>query len=440
MSFLHDSSCECVKSELDLFSVPPTQVSVESAIVQEFQPLAALTHLLPVEFCVLGSGQEYIDLANMQLYVRAKITRANGTNIDDTDIVAPVNLTLHSLFSEVDLKLNDTTVTSNNNTYAYRAYLETLLSYGLDAKDSQLTCSLYYKDSSRHMDVAEVAGAGATNEGLVTRYGYFQGSRICDMMGRLHLDLCFQERLVPSDVGLRLRLVRNKDAFCLMAAGQAPAYRLQITDCKLYVRKVRLSPSVYVAHGKALEISNAKFPIERIVCKTFTVPMGNLDFSQENIFSGQLPTRLVVAMCDNDAFNGSYAKNPFNFKHYTLSQLKLYLDGQPQSIIPLDTDFANGQYLRAYLSLFESTGKLGKDEGIDITRSDYGHGYTIFGWDLTPDASERDHVNLIREGTVRLDAKFATPLPNCINVLVYAEFDSIVEIDRHRNVLIDFGS
>jgi hypothetical protein len=429
-----------LKSELDLFSVPPTQTSIESGTIAEYNPISSIVHGLPIEFSVTGGGNDYIDIANTQLFVSAKITRANGDNIDDTDQVGPVNLAIHSLFSEVDLRLNDTLVSSTNNTYAYRAYLETLLSYGPDAKASQLTAAMYYKDTAGHMDVGNTSGANARNAGLVTRFGYFQGSRVIDMMDKLHLDLCFQERLIPSDVGIRLRLVRNKDAFCLMSAAAQPTYKIQIMDCKLYVRKVRLSPSVFVAHAKALDVGNAKYPINRVVCKTFNCPQGNLEFSQECLFSGQLPTRLLVSMVDTDSYNGTYAKNPYNFKHYEMTQLRLYLDGQPQTISPIEVDFANNQYIRGFLSIFSGTNKLGKDEGIDINRSEYAQGYTIVAWDLTPDMAERDHLNLNKEGTVRLDCKFRNALPVTINVIVYAEFESILELDRNKNVLCDYSS
>src|SRR6218665_1081363 len=72
---------------------------------------------------------------------------------------------------------------------------------------------------------------------------------------------------------------------------------------------------------------NAKFLIRRVVCETFTIPGGNLDETQESLFTGQLPTRIVIGCVDNEAFNGSYKKNPYNFKHMNLSQLKIYLDG-----------------------------------------------------------------------------------------------------------------
>src|SRR4029077_21198163 len=138
----------CTKSELDLFTVPPTQTSIESGSYVEYNPISSIADGVPIEFVVGGSGQDYLDLANTQLYVRAQILQGDGTAIDNTHHVGPVNLTLHSLFSEVDLKLNGTLLSSTNNTYPYRAYIETLLSYGPPAKKSQLTASLYYRDEA----------------------------------------------------------------------------------------------------------------------------------------------------------------------------------------------------------------------------------------------------------------------------------------------------
>src|SRR5271163_274647 len=125
MAFVHPQSCECAKSELDIFAIPPTQTSVESGGWVEYNPISSITDGTPIEFVIGGSGQDYVDLANTQLYVRAQILNANNTAIDNTNHVGPVNLWMHSLFSEIDMKLNDVLVTSTNNTYAYRAYIET---------------------------------------------------------------------------------------------------------------------------------------------------------------------------------------------------------------------------------------------------------------------------------------------------------------------------
>jgi hypothetical protein len=73
-----------------------------------------------------------------------------------------------------------------------------------------------------------------------------------------------------NEVNTRIKLTRIKDAFCLMATGDQ-VYKAQITSVALVIRKVKISPSVYLAHAKALENGMAKYPIHRVICKTFTV-------------------------------------------------------------------------------------------------------------------------------------------------------------------------
>lgn len=441
MAFVHPQSCECTKSELDLFTVPPTQTSIESGSYTEYHPISSINDGTPIEFAVSGSGLEYLDLQNTQLYVRAQIVQADGTAIGNNAEVGPANLFLHSLFSEVDVKLNETLVTSTNNTYSYRAYLETLLSYGNDSKSSQLTSALYYKDTPGTMDATNPhAAAAAANHGLLKRYSFFNNGGVVDMVGRLHADLFFQDKYLPSEVNMRIRLVRNKATFCLVSSVNDAAFKVKIHDCKLYVRKVKLSPSVYIAHAKALEVGNAKYPIRRVICKTFTIPRGNLDWVHENLFHGQIPTRIVMACLDNDAFNGSYAKNCFNFKHYNMNHIKLLVDGQQHNLRPIKMNFAQNQYIMGYMSLFSATGKQYANEGIDIKRDEYKKGYTIFAFDLTSDQSPDDaHFSLMKSGSVRCEMNFAQPLPNTINVIAWAEFENVIEIDRNRNVIFDYA-
>ena len=439
MAFVHPQSCECIKSELDIFAVPPTQTSIEHGQYVEYNPIAAIALGQPIEFNISGGGQDYLDLANTQLYVKAQILRQNGNPLQDADDVGPVNLFLHSLFSEVDISLNDTQITSSNNTYPYRAYLETLLSYGPDAKASQLSSSMYYKDTAGAMDEIAAVADDAPNKGLKARTLLTKGNRMVDMVGTIHSDLFFQDKYLLNNINLRVRLVRSKDAFCLMGANDA-TFKVKIHECKLIVRKIRLNPSIFLAHAKALEMENAKYPIRRAICNTFTVPRGNLDVNQENLFSGRLPTRIVIGCVDNDSFNGAFHKNPFNIKHFNLTQLKIYLDGQQQSLKPIEPNFAANKYILAYSTLFSGTGKLQKDEGIDITRTDYSNGYALYAFDLTPDLAEGGHFNLLRQGNVRLELKFGAALVETTNVIVYAEFENIIEIDKQRNIIFDFNN
>ena len=269
MAFVHRQSCEGVKSELDLFAVPPTQTSIEHGGWIEHQPITSLDSGGPIEFVVPGAGDAYIDLANTYLLVRAKVVRGVGTDIADDTPVAPVNNWLHSLFSQVDVHLNDTLVTPSSNTYPFRAYVETLLSYGAEAKKTQLTSQLWYKDTAGHMEATQENGG---NAGLVERRRHVAGSRVVEMMGRLHVDLFMQDRFLINGVTVKIRLVRSKDAFSLMAGGANPDYKVRIVDAVLFVRKAVLSPTVAMAHIRALEKGTAKYPLRPVDCKVYSIP------------------------------------------------------------------------------------------------------------------------------------------------------------------------
>jgi len=97
--------------------------------------------------------------------------------------------------------------------------METLLSYGEDAKRTQLTSALFYKDRAGRINSVDLED-NAANDGLLKRRALGLESRTFDMMGRLHA---------------------------------------------------------------------------------------------EKLFSGQLPTRIVIVLVDNRAYNGDRQRNPFNF-------------------------------------------------------------------------------------------------------------------------------
>ncbi|GFN84138.1 hypothetical protein PoB_001064400 [Plakobranchus ocellatus] len=190
MAPIHPLSSESVNSGLDLFSLPPTQTSLESGQFVEHFPVVALAQGAPIEFIIRGTGEEYLDLSNTFLNIRAKVVKADGKDLEEGVNAVPVNYWLHSLFSQVDITLNDTLITPSQNTYPYRAYIETVLNYGRDAKKGHLTAAMFYRDTGNHFN----DDSGDNNEGLVIRRQLSSNSKLIDMCGRLHSDIAAQER------------------------------------------------------------------------------------------------------------------------------------------------------------------------------------------------------------------------------------------------------
>lgn len=73
MAYLTSHKSPTVKTELDLFAVPPTQTSVESGSIQCYRPVPALTETSPIEFIIPPSSEEYIDLAHTSIHLVVKI-------------------------------------------------------------------------------------------------------------------------------------------------------------------------------------------------------------------------------------------------------------------------------------------------------------------------------------------------------------------------------
>jgi hypothetical protein len=106
----------------------------------------------------------------------------------------------------------------------------------------------------------------------------------------------------------------------------------------------------------------------------------------------------------------------------------------------MHTNFTAGQFIGAYMGMFAGSGNLYREERNAISRSDFANGYALYAFDRSPDLAEEGHFNLARQGGVRVNLKFGTALPNTVTVVAYAEFENVIEIDRSRNVVFDFGN
>ena len=202
------------------------------------------------------------------------------------------------------------------------------------------------------------------------------------------------------------------------------------------VRKVKLYPERVIQFEKQIAKEPIRLPISQIRVNTISISSGLTSFHQNSVFSGELPTSIVVGLVQNTSYTGVPNKNPFNFDHFDLNHIQLRVNDLLVPSIALQPDYSNSSYLRSYESLYQVVGRLGSDWDNDIKPEHYPHGTALYGFTLNEDSRCRHDDRQIL-GNVDISLKFKKPLPCTISLILYSSINGSVIIDQHRNVLID---
>ena len=199
--------------------------------------MSTITSSSPIEFIVSGNGKDYMDLNNTLLEVKACIKTTNNSPVYAAVAVAPINNTWHSLFSQIDVSLNVSSVTT---TYPYRAYIENHLNYGTDAKKSKLQAAMYFIDDNLTVSNPIPDSSSARNIGLKRRHGICTAKPPFDMIDPLHVDVFNQSKYILNGVTMKVRMNRRKDSFVLVAKSDVTeTFKVDILSAKLFVGKIK---------------------------------------------------------------------------------------------------------------------------------------------------------------------------------------------------------
>lgn len=141
-SAAHSHSAKVSDSALDLFTVPPTNVAYNSYCIVEINPTIEST--TPVEFVLPGS-REFIDFTRSYFHIELSLKdSADNANVAKGDNVWMANNAFHTIFKQPSIYVNGTLTTEQTDTYAYKAYIETILNYGTEDEETFLQAQGYY--------------------------------------------------------------------------------------------------------------------------------------------------------------------------------------------------------------------------------------------------------------------------------------------------------
>ena len=194
------------------------QSDIESGRYEDIYPITKLEDTGPIEFVIDNASDKFLDLNNSFLKVKCKITIANGQNLAEADKVSVINYPVSSLFSQVDILLDRKFISSLTNIYPYRAYIETVLNYSKEAKNTQLGMGLFYKDTAGHFDELDPT---SDNTSLNKRHEFGKLSKTMFLQGRVHSDIFNQDKLLLNGLPLKVTFQRHKNNFALLSIHSA---------------------------------------------------------------------------------------------------------------------------------------------------------------------------------------------------------------------------
>lgn len=427
---------ECSVSELDLFSEEKLQTSILNRAEVAHFPINSLDGASSIEFFSSGKTNSYRDLNNCMLKIKLQVLKTSDVTFDSNsadastkaeDVLdnqpALVANSLHSLFKSIQVNVNNKTI-SNHDLYYYKAYMELLTNYSKDSIETT------HFTAGAALDTAGTHDTTKGNDGYKIRQAWTRDGKIVTLYGRLSLDISNQTKLLINNLDLRLTFTLASPEFVLLTTKFSPIFKIK--EAVLYVTHCTINPSIMLYHNQLLSKRNIKYPFMRTVLKSITVPNGLESIMLENVFTGLLPSFLMIGFIENSSFTGKYFKNPFHFKNFKIKSLQLIKNNE---LIPQEPlEFSIDDNARPYTYFLDNIDAFNSHKSVSITKNMYENGFFLSAFNLSPLSQIEDCYNINDDGNLRIHIQFNSSLDKTITVLMYAMIPDVLEIDKNFNV------
>ena len=428
-TFVTDSTELCSEG-VDFFSAPEVFQTYEKGTSVEYKPNNAITDRGPYEFIIPKDPEHYIQLNMTRLSGTLQVLKEDGTGFTDTEKMGVCNLFPQSIIKQIEVEVEGTQVNDiSSSTYAQKAFIESNLTYGLEAKSTHLRLAGWEADTLGFEELAS-----DDNLGWKTRKAKILNKKNFHFNQLLHCDFLQCNRFLLPNVGMLIRISRNADDFSFMTTDGKG--KIKVIDLTLHIRKIRINPDIDRHIESKLSSSPAMYPISQCKIRTFNMNKGTSRFAISNVLTGHLPQHISIMFCDAKAYNGNKENNPFAFKHFNLNLLNVKINDIPVYPRPLQPKFSDEDYLREYRLLFDNCGMYHSNNVVNITPAQWRNAFNVYPFDLSPDWCNLFHLHPGKAGNISVEVGFENDLADNIYMLVYSVHNQAILIDKDRNVTL----
>jgi hypothetical protein len=207
----------------------------------------------------------------------------------------------------------------------------------------------------------------------------------------------------------------------------------------MFCKYVELMEGISMDIASRLEKTPARYGIRRSEMRSAVITEGRWEF-QTNLFTDQLPRRIIIALVEPSAYNGALAKSPFKLTHGNCREISIISGGLTWPAVLYNMDWSDNRntYMRCYADFMAGIGLANSLETNGISPANYKNGWTFYLFNLTSDLENSAAFELVKAGTSSVMIRFNKAVPKGgLHLIAYSEYDSLLMIDSTRSIQTD---
>ena len=160
----HARSEKIINPALDVFRVPPTDISINAYRMVTIHPTT--TGINPMEF-IIPSLDDHVDLNRSYVTMELRLKKDDAGNLGADEKLWVTNNVAHTIIKQIDLRLNGTLISPQSDTYHYKAYLKTSMNFNREDEKTVLRPQGWFNTldfppewTATNTNITDNAGAG----------------------------------------------------------------------------------------------------------------------------------------------------------------------------------------------------------------------------------------------------------------------------------------
>ena len=267
----------------------PVVDDVLSSHEQEIYPTTSLDENC-IEFEIQTDWNYYVELRQTYLALKLKLVggcgyetyntkevkkeHKNETKAEEEEtaeeeavpLVTHVNNILYSIFSNVEVYINNQQTYNYNGLYAHKSCISNNFKRAISEYEGVLHCEVF--DYEEFLD--EIMEAPLSDLFFTRRRKMLNRPDGFTLYGKLVVDFCSTSELYSPNLKIRLRLASARPKFYMISDN--PNVSLGIVNCSVYSRRVALKYDYHKERMALLAYTLVEFNYFETLAKTFIIP------------------------------------------------------------------------------------------------------------------------------------------------------------------------